>query len=540
MSQSLTPPTPPAAGRAFALSELPGLLGKTLETPPDAQGVVIYSGGQARLLPAGRHTVLSAIERLQGKGAGLRAGYVSTRPFNAQLRVPNLLSGDGELLDASLAGLVEVADPARFFTEQVIPQRAVSGSLDISSGSAPEALAVLVRRYLAADLIHGLPTARLLPELQSHLEPALASQGLRLKAIRLITFLRAEDRVAVAQKALALEERLRDLKLQDEMNKIENQTQLDDFIRQVQAEVGLEGGLRPVAETPATPAALAAPAQPRPTLGEMVSNWRKNEAAPQGSGQHWRIADLFRRQAKPSAKEPTPGPRQIRRWMRGRIILLVVLGLVAVCISALVLFIASPAPASSKFEVLLLVWAPFFAALIESIVALFRKREEVAEALWTTAGTTFLDDVTRNNRERADRLVREQCAEDLRQIFTVLNDVRSRVYRAGDEDQALRLKELERKIEQYRQQVLKLEFGKAPYLGDLNITSQVWDHMLDYDEKLLAWMIDAHAAAETIQQQVAAGAPVAELVSGLESKLDHFYNAFASRARALRSQPSDQ
>ena len=125
--------------RAFTLKQLPGRLGKTLQVPPGRQGISLNTGGRVRLFPPGAHRVLNAFERLKGQGAGLRAGYIPAQGFQAGLKTANLLSGDNELLDASLLCLVEVSDPARFFAELVIPHEQLNtGLIDLSGVLAVE------------------------------------------------------------------------------------------------------------------------------------------------------------------------------------------------------------------------------------------------------------------------------------------------------------------------------------------------------------------------------------------------------------------
>ena len=53
---------------------------------------------------------------------GLAAGYVPLGPFSLPLSISYLLSGDDELVDLSLACVVEISDPLKFFMQVVLPR----------------------------------------------------------------------------------------------------------------------------------------------------------------------------------------------------------------------------------------------------------------------------------------------------------------------------------------------------------------------------------------------------------------------------------
>jgi hypothetical protein len=526
----LAHPTTLPLARAFMLKQLTGWLGKSLEVPPGRQGISLDSAGRLRLFPPGRQTVLSAFERLAGRGAGLRAGYIPDQGFQAGLKIPNLLSGDSELLDASLLCQVEVADPARFFAELVIPQEQLNtGPIELSGVLASESIAPLAARYEAADLVRGLPTPRLAAELSTVLEPALAALGLRLVVLQWIAFWRAEQRLEIATKAQALEERLKELELDKELAALERQAQKEDFLRQFQDEVEL----RPVAaaQPPAEPTARTLPPV------ETLPGWLVIDAAQENTKRRWRFENLFGGRKK-STEEPHPSRRQIKRFFIWRLVALVFLTALACVFTALMYRMAQNTSSDVKWEVLVILWSPVLTLLVESAVEFFKKREALADNLWQAKGVTALDDLSRDNRQRADRLVREQCAGDLLHVREILQDVRSRVYAAGNELLALRLRELERKVDAHRQDFLNPQFGAAPYMSDLRLTRQAWDNMLDQDEELLARSAQLSNQASELQQKVSSREALDPLGAALENKLDELWHLFANRAQALRSQPA--
>jgi hypothetical protein len=118
--------------------------------------------------------------------------------------------------------------------------------------------------------------------------------------------------------------------------------------------------------------------------------------------------------------------------------------------------------------------------------------------------------------------------------------VRARVYRAGDVDLALRIKQLEQKFEAAHVEVQNLGTGQSPYLTDLNIKTSLWEKMLDYDEHLLVRTAALAEDTHVIQQTFGQGQPIAELLNQLEGRLDAFGHRFETRGQALKTGEQDQ
>ena len=526
--------SPVPLARAFLLKELPGWIAKSLEVPPGRRGICMDKQNRLRLFPPGRHPLLSAIERIGGGGAGLRAGYLPDHPFAAWLNAENLLSGDDILLETRLLVMVEVIDPARFFTEQVLPRKQIqSGQVDLSQAEIYNALGTLARRYAAADLICGLPTDRLLPQIQAVLRASLGNQGLGLDTIQFISFLQSEDRIKVAEKVQTMEERLQNIELQKQMAAIENQAQLEDFIKQLDPELVERGGLRPVFQP--------ASAQPDGTPGGVSSLFDSLRARfsaankQEKNNRHWVLDDLLGRFRKKD-EEKLPQRRFERFWWVSRGLWMAFLILMGIGLTFLALWLTQVFSWTSLKEILIGIWSFILFGLLESIKVLYEKREQISEKKWSKPGITYLDDLSGNNRQQVDQIMRDQAQRDLNHIRELLNDVRSRVYRAGNEDLALRIRELERKFESASAHIKDPNFGSAPYLDPkLHINSHVWNNMLDYDELLLIRGTALSEDAQEIQQK-ASQAPISqESFDQLESRLDAYLHQFENRGRALRS-----
>ena len=524
--------------RANTLKDLPGRLGKYLEVPPGRRGITISSNGEIQTFGPGRHRVMSGSGRLLGRGAAFQAGIIPGESFTARVKAENLLSGDDELLDASLLCEVEIVDPARFFTRQVLPRQVIHGnSLDLSSESGWELLGALARRYAAADLVHGAPTEQMLPQIRAGLDSALLDQGLQLGHIQLLTFWRTADRALAAEKALAFQDRLRDAELEEKMAQIETKAQFDDFVHQLEPDMGEKIGLHPVevedAETETEGEGKSF------SILDSFRTWIKFESKKDERGRHFRIDGLFRRLGK-NKDEPLRGRRQPKRWWLPRALWMGFVIVAAYGLTRLVNWIAGAAESGARWEFYLTIWG--FAAIVifESLRSLFQKREEFEEVHWAEPGATFVDDLVGQDRVQADGLIRNQCDIDLHNAQDMLNDLRSRAYKNGVEELALQIRSLEKKFHRTREEVMSPNIGVPPYVTDLKVSSRMWDDLLDYDEQLLVRASALSEDVQALQQEYAEGAEITpEKLNQLEGRLDAFLHNFKNRNQALRA-PDEQ
>jgi hypothetical protein len=536
-------PTLTPLARCYRLEELGGIIGKSLDVPPGRQGISSDLYGEVSAYPPGRRRVISVWDRLRGRGAGLLAGYIPAGPFTAWFKATNLLSGDGELVDASLLGSVEVFEAGKFFTEFVMPNGSLAGAvIELNDPAVFDALSPLVRSYAAADLAYGLPTAALLPALPTSLNPLLSMRGLNLVAMQTISFRMASDQVEIAEKAMQMQEQLDDLAIQKEMARIENQVQLDEFIRQLDPDLVQTAGLRLIAGAAAAPdeSAAAYPAgQPSPY--ERFRSWIKIESRPDTSRNPARVQELVS-----EAQSQEEGELEITvrwrpgRWWLNRVLWMIFVVIMGTLLTLLVMKIAKSLAWDSPWEVISIVWVFTVGALLESVKTLYQKREQVYIIQETAPRKTFLDDMTADNRQRVDSVVREQCSSEMALIYDILNDLRGRIYRSGDTDMALEVKSLERKTLVINQEIQNPNFGRPPYLSDLKINRRVWEEQVDYDEQLLARASALSEDTHAIQQKYGAGEFSPEMLQKLESGLDEFRYRFANRGQTIKASEKEQ
>ena len=527
---SLTDAAPLA--RVLPMREWSGALDRFFQVPAGRTGVVIYADGQARTFPPGKHRILSMVERMQGKGAGLRAGFVPSAPFNGLCRSEHLLSGDDELLEANLMAAVAVTDPARFFQEQVAPKGELRHAILDLGGPQVDAGYHILKRYAAQDLISGLPTAQLANELRPWLAAELENLGLRLNAIQVISFWRSEDRLMVAEKAHQIAEQLRVLQQPSQAQAVPALMQADQVV------------VRPVAADPAAPAATATglPLPPAPagsTPLTALQDWLATIQLPdfQNLRPRWKLQSLFRKSETAEIKIP-PVRRPQRRWWLPGIIWAVFLLLLGYLVTRTTLNLGDAVSPEARFGFITGLWMVILPLVFETVRRMVLKREMIAETIWMLPGATHLDELVRSDRARADRLVRQQCQTELARSVEMLDALTARVYRSGQVEAALELRRLKQTFEEAHTRLLQPTFGAPAYLSNLNVSQAAWNRMLDYDEELL---YIANALSEKVNQFQQSGDSLApEQAVQLQRSLDQLLYYFGGRSLALKTLASQK
>jgi hypothetical protein len=527
--------------------ELRGRLSKSIEVPPGRVGILIGPGGRARTLAAGVSPVASAWQRLRGELDRTQAGYLPVEPFNAVFEAPYLLSGDDELLDASLFAAVRVSDAQRFFVENVLPRGEIrAAAIDLSDGMVCKLLAGVARCYAAADLTQGLPTQRLVQEIQPGLAAALANQGLSLDALLLISFWPSDERVRVAEKIQAIDERAQALAMEQHMAEAERQAALEDFTHQVQAEMGPSASVRmvepqmvsqaaPQSVSNAAPQPVARQPVTQAAAAHAVHGWAQAQKTGQTVRKRWNLSELFRRKpADPASDALKPVKRPLRRWWLNYALWQAFLLAVALVGTRMVLLLEKRISNEMLYGTVISIWLIVVPLLLDSVRRYVARREEIAQAAWVLPGATRLDQVVGNNRKHADRVVREQCQVEVQRAASLLEGLVGRCYSAGETDQALLLRKLRQKFSDAAERLMRMDVGVPAYLSDLRLSPQAWDRMLDYDEELL---VHANVLAEKTlhcQQAWLTGVHDEASLVELEGDLDSLLYRFEGRARALR------
>lgn len=517
-------------GRVLRLKDLEGWADKFLVVPPERLGVVIYPNGEVRSFPPGRHKILSALDRLQGKSVGLQAGYITLGDYTASLKLAYMLSGDGELLDGVLVCALEVGDPGRFFQRVILPLDELRNrAIELDATPVQEALGALTPQYAAGDLARGRLDSSLFSRAEASLGAFLDGLGLRLRVISLLAISRSENRAVIAEKAQKLRERLQSVEIEQKMADIENQLQLEDFIHQVAP------GVEDIAHFGTPSAGADSSKAPKGGLGRALGQWL-GAASSQAQKARPVLENLFNRKQAEAAFPIPKTPRQPKRWWLGRVIwMLAVIGL-GIILSLVFSWIAYLAGWESTTEVMIIIWGFVITVILESVKYLYEKRELLAEEAWMKHGYQHLDNLVGNDRQWADALVREQCANELSHINDVISAVRSREYQRGKIELALEIKnKLERNLEDCLEKVRRGDFGRPPYVTDVHISQRGWENMLDNDEDLLLYANVLSDRADLFQQKSHKGELNSETISEFDAEISKFRNRFFERGRYLQA-----
>lgn len=521
-------------GRVFHLNELPGWVGKYMEVPPGRLGMAIQPDGTVHTFPVGRHQLLTNWGRLQGRGSRLLVGYVPVEVSMAQVKLGYLLSGDQELLSGRVICAVEVGDAARFLREVVAPQGTVwSGGMELDPQPIEDALAPILTQYAAADIIHGQVDARIAGVVQTGLQATLELKGLRLQQILLVGLTRAEDRAVIAEKAQALSERLQDVSLQAKMAEIDNQSQLDDFLHQLDPELDQMAHLKLGGE-----GSEKGKASFKGKVVDAIRSWLTIEASKEGGKRRWSIEGLFQRKGGDDEKGRQKPRHVSSNWWVSRALWMTLVILLGCGLTGIVNWIAQTASWDNKIEILLGIWGFVIIVVLESVKALYEKREALSEESWIYPGFQHLDNLVGNNRQRVDQLVREQCAHELQHIREVISEIRTREYNRGKTELALKLRnELERNLEECAAKVQRADYGHPPYVTDLRISNNAWSHMLDVDEDLLLEVNALSDQAHLLQQKSYEDQLENSMIVALDAKVSKFCNKFHDRGHPLQMTP---
>ncbi len=505
---------------AFPIHALKGWLSKHLVVPPGRQGIALFRDGRTQFFPSGENRVITDLDRLKGLGAGFWAGYLPSGTFPVMLAVNNLLSGDEQLLDLSLLCSARVSDPARFFTDMVIPRRKVSGkTLLVDEPELFKSFANLVHTYASIDLIQGDLDADLINKALALLSPVLKAQGLTLENIDLVTCWRQEDRLLIDQQVYELEQKKADLKFEQELAQAEAAGKLNEFLKAN----GVKLNARQKAETQAK--------ADRKSQGQVMDNWLEGKKSVDQPGRNFRVHALVDKVPPQQAKV-----KNKVRWWIPRTIWIIAVILIGVAMTIAITIFADQMGWKGKGEIYFTIWVFVLGTILESVAALYKNWEKHFKNEFEVGAPITLDQLRIKDRATVDRIVREQCQMELGLQRDILNETRSRIYQAGLVEQALLFRRIEKKIEDYQEKVKEKSFGVAPYLSpDITLSRETWASYMENDELLL---IEAGRLTEKAQRLQANFNQVSvndDVLADYEVSLDGFYKSFAVRERVLFS-----
>ena len=512
---------PNLLAKAWPLEELKGLIGKKLTVPAGKTGIAVFKDGKSELFTSGENRVISSFDRLAGKGAGFWAGYIPEEHFSVIVSITNLLSGDDKLLDLNLLCDVSVNDPKNFFLNVVVPPRELKNqSVAIDIPELFSGFATIIRNYTAEDLIKGELDAEISKKAKSLLGLMLPEKGIKFEALTMVSFWRQEDRLAIEEQLFLLDQKMKDIEFDKKLAEVESKEEFDQLLNSNGIEMPKQASIfsffKPTKKN---------------DLNQLVQEI-KNEDQP---GHNFRMKSLL---IKKEIDKASPKKNPIlQNWWVPRVIWMVFVLLIAL---GATFYLTKGA---EKFEWMgnqafyIAIWTFAIGAIIESVTKLFKQWEAFFADSPYQSNVLGMDNIKFKDRQEIDELVREQLGMELGMQRDIFNELRSRVYKMGEEDLALELRRVERKIDEGRQKVKDLKIGKPAYLReDMKLTKTAWNYLMDEEEIILVKAALLSEEAQTIQLEAGNPQKIASKLSDYETKLDSFINAFIARERVLHTE----
>lgn len=508
--------------KAFQIEDLPGWLSKTLNVPPGRTGISIFRDGRHDLYTPGENRVISKLDRLRGKGAGFWAGYIPSEKFNASVSISNLLSGDDKLLDLNILCAVAVEDEVRFFQEVVIPQGEIStNNLVIDLPELYQTFASMVRNYAADDLTSGNLELEFAQKATTLLVNLLPNKGVRFEDILVISLWGQEERIAIQQQVLKLNQKLEDLEFEQKVAQAENEAELEKILKDNGVVLPKKAQLFPLNFEKKNQTKL--------------KDWAETVTNDTQPGHNFRLRSLLVKKEIDAGNRPDSPI--LNNWWVPRVIWIVVVIICAVLATYFMLKGSSKFEWLTRSEFYVSIWMFVLAVVIESVSKLFKQWEGYFAVVKKPVDLLGLDNIKFKDCQTIDRVIREQSQMELNRQWEILNELRGKIYRAGDEDLALEIKQVERKHEEFLPKLKDARVGKPVYLmEDIKLTKASWSLLMDKDEVLLIKAAMLTQSAQEIQNADSDSKSIHDLIQKYEAELDVFISDFVGRSRILNTE----
>ncbi len=507
-----------ATGQSIAevvsISEMEGGSSKFLTVPEGFVGIAYCPNGPVETYQPGRHQVKKFSQRLFNQGGTTLYGLIPQGEIPLLIHAPYLSSRDGVLLDLRLFCRAKVIDPGLFFETEVLPMGEITPPvLEMDTEAASAIFSTLAAQYHWKELVEIFDLEKLRDLMFPELPHLLESHGLSLLSADQVVFYRSEEREEAERKVSEIEKEAGklgialpdDIHIQDE----KTGSWLGRFSFAGAGKVGEQDLIKEIRML--FPDDSQKKRKRRRGMLERLLQNRKHA----GQESHVRLP---------------------RFWWLGRSSLILFLVSSGSVITAVVLKLGENVEGFDPWSFILVgVWGVILPLVFNSAYKMVEKREKLAEKHWAAPGSFYLDDLVKDNRQEADRVMRQHCAGELRQVVDVLHDIRKRVFTDGEMDKALKLRTLERKISDAADQVMSAQFAPAPYRQDVRLPERAWVKMLNYDEALMRFangLSDAASKAQQFYVDIQIGE---RTLLELERYVDLFMTKFAARSRLLKS-----
>jgi len=489
--------------RYLTLADLSGGLAKTLTVPQGYQGVALGAGGGT--YPAGEHKVITLGQRLLGKVSDRRWALLPAAPFAVRAPIPRLRAGDGTWVDVDVMLTLDVEQPTR--AASTCPATVTALAATLSEALEPAARQA-VTVWASDDLGRPEVNGRLAAQLRPLLEAQAQTLGLKVERLLAISARPSEEALEAARQRDALE-------MERQMDALSTRAEWLDFVRAFKADFGLDAAT--------LDALLADSAEGEFDAGRLRQVLRASLASEEAALTV--RTERILGKPKPTALPPAPWWEQAIPWLKLAAGLLLFAGLA--------LYALGPVLSLENAGLALAIAVPV--ALAVFVGAFWAEQQAAVRRRVGAPQQPLLERLGRGDRQRMDRLVREQLARELTAVRDKINDARTRAYGRGAREQALDLKPVETRADTLRQAAETQAHGPAAYLAGAAITRKQLAAMLGYDEELLARSAAVGDQAEGLRQTVLSGGDVAAAALQLETALSALDHQFQARSRFMRA-----
>lgn len=522
-SAGATVPPADVIARLVEVDALPGLLWKTLDVPPAHVGV-LYSGDVgAKVLPAGKHIV-----RALGAREPKFAALIDTTEFTLTPLSPRLTTADGESLDWTWRARLRVNEPLRFATrvldhQPLVDRRALANRAVSELGAAIQSV---VNDYDAGTLFDQ-PTAsanivrRLLPALDQF----CADNGLERTEFASLDFAPALDEADALERLEALAGEAGQKALAQQLEAAPN---VEQAVKAVEEKAGTPRLLTPEEEkqvkqdlaTPATQARGIA------LLGRAIER-KLNEVRQRVEDRLEQLLTQERRQTK--MDKFMQRNAQLLAWAT-RLKLLG--GVIVAAIPVIGVFAPDLIPDSTTLRAvgaaigLVAAVAAFLGSLW--LGSEFNQRRADFERGW-------LNRLSAERVLESEALLRARVANELRQAADNLRAARNRLV-AQRTETAIRMKEVEEKMNRLRQEVEGAETGQLLLRMGERVSAKQAQRLMDLQTSLRRDAEQLTARASALGEPIANSNldAVEQAVAACDATLTSMRNRFAQRAMILR------
>lgn len=529
------------------VSDLKGWMVKRVDVPPDGIAVAEMADGSVGLLDGARPAVGGWGYRLTHPRAPriVAVGIIRTQSLQDSIRHTSVLTYDGKIAETDWPIRLEVSDPVTLYRHLVRPEEVVTRSrvLAMVASAAELKVRAQARQYVLNDLMaRPEPVQAIQAALMPHLQYIAQSSGLRVQSAGPLTFLDMEEQAERTAKLHALQQRLREEELRDQMLQIRSEHQLREFVANIEHETQIRGLLRDD-ELLSIGQDLASnrlsPEQVAPILQQRIADQIRppdEDVAVRTRQFAGRLAASANEASGSGADAKGETGREDDKGLRWLLGFLRNFGMVVFWGTTLVTVLWPHLFSDDKMPKIITAVAGFLTALA-AFVGAYLVNGRIKEQRLARLAAKSAQVLSAEQRARADQLVRMSIAGLLRRSIDSVRAAKDTLLRQDIREIAIDLKQIENRLGTLAKQAEVMAPAFAS-IGDVNAAPpEQIVAVLDMEEKILGY-------AEMLQElssqtrEAALGSQESEikpLTARMEGAILELKNLFEDRSRLLQS-----